>query len=454
MKNLLTVYGSHYRQLISLGVPIVVGQIGNVVLGFADTLMVGHHGMKELAAASFVNSMFVLFVVFALGFSYGLTPIVGSLFGRGEHGKIGGVIRCGVAANLMVAGIMLVLLAAFYCCIGLMGQPDELLPLMRPYLLVNIASVPFICLLNTFKQFFDAVGHTKTPMTVLVCGNVLNILGNYLLIYGALGLPELGLLGAGISTLLSRVAMAVALVAIFFLNRRYSVYAEGFKHGRVEAEGFRHVCSLGWPLSLQMGMEAASFSLTAVFVGWIGSMALAAHQVMLTISQLFYMVYYGMAAAVAVRVSHFYGQRDIAAVRHTAAAGFHLILVVAVCVSIPIFLLRGHISYVFTDSRAVCSLVAQTVIPLIIYQFFDGMQCTYANALRGISCVRPMMYVAFFSYFVVSLPLSWLLGIRLGFGLVGVWAAFPVCLMCAGVLYYLCFRRSTGSRNEKLKMKN
>ena len=133
-----------------------------------------------------------------------------------------------------------------------------------------------------------------------------------------------------------------------------------------------------------------------------------------------------------------------AAVRATAAAGFRIILLIACVVAVPIFMLRGQLSLWFTDSREVCSLVAAAVVPLIAYQFGDGLQCTFANALRGIAHVRPMMLIAFFSYFVVSLPLGWLLGIRLGLGLVGIWWAFPVCLTCAGALYYLAFRKKTG----------
>lgn len=442
MQMMTKTYGYHYRQLVSLGVPIVIGQIGNIVLGFADTLMVGHHSMRELAAASFVNSLFMLFVIFSMGFSYGLTPVVGNHYGRGEIEKIGPSVRDSVAANTLLAVILSAVLVGLYVALPFLGQPEELLPLMRPYLLVNILSMPFVCWGNSFKQFFDAIGHTKTPMCVLLGGNVLNIFGNWLLIFGKMGMPEWGLLGAGLSTMISRIAMAAAFAALFFMRKEYRVYAHGFLSGGVSGNGFRRMNALGWPLGLQMGMESAAFSLTAVMVGWIGTTALAAHQVMLTVSQIFYMVYYGMAAAVAVRVSYYHGTGELRDARLTANAGFHIILTVAVVVSVPIFLLRGELGSWFTDSTEVCALVAQTVIMLIIYQFGDGLQCTFANALRGLACVKPMMWIAFFSYFVVSLPLSWLFGIRLGYGLVGVWAAFPICLLTAGVLYYVCFRRA------------
>lgn len=449
MQTFISRYQYHYRSLTSLGLPIVVGQLGTIVLGFADTLMVGHHGMAELAAASFVNTLLMLFIVFALGFSYGLTPIVGQLHGRGDKGRIGVVVRNGLAANLMLAAIVVAVLMAIYANLGHLGQPEELLPLMRPYWLVSVASLPFVCVFNCFKQFYDGIGHTKVPMYVLIGGNALNIIGNYLLIYGALGLPELGLLGAGVSTLLSRVTMCLALIGVFFARRCYGTYRQSFLSGSVNKADFRHVNSIAWPVALQMGMETAAFSLTAILVGWIGTTALAAHQVMLTVSQLFYMVYYGMAAAVSVRVSYFLGQRDLRAVGATANAGFHLILLVAVVVSVPIFLLRGHIGTLFTDSEAVRQLVGQTILLLIIYQFGDGLQCTFANALRGIANVKPMIWIAFFSYFIVSLPLSWLLGIHLGLGLVGVWAAFPVCLTCAGALYYAFFRRSLRQKRRQ-----
>lgn len=434
---------SHYHNVVRLGVPIVVGQLGTIVLGFADTLMVGHHSMVELAAASFVNTIFAIFIILALGFSYGLTPVIGNLYGREKHDEIGSFVRNGLAANLLLSVVLLAVLTLLYIGIDRLGQPTELLPLMRPYLLVNMASLPFVCWFNTFKQFFDAVGRTTTPMYIMVGGNLANIVGNYVLIYGVWGCPELGLLGAGLSTMISRLLMAVAATAIFLAAKPYRHYAHDFLHSSLTRKSFRLINAMGWPLALQMGMESAAFSLTAIMVGWLGTTALAAHQVMLTVSQLFYMVYYGLAAAVAVRVSHFSGQNDYLAMRQTATAGFHIILLIAVVVSVPIFLLRHEIGSWFTDSADVTLLVAQAIVAMIVYQFGDGLQCAYANALRGTGHVRPMMYIAFFSFFVVSLPLSWLLGIHLGYGFVGIWAAFPVCLTTAGLLYYIFFRRAS-----------
>lgn len=428
-------YVPHYKALYSLGIPIVLGQIGNVVLGFADTLMIGHHSKEELAAAGFINTMFMLVVLFSVGFSYGLTPLVGNRFGRGEHKEIGSMVRNSLAATTVLSVFLLVVALLFYAFLDRMRQPVELLGYMRSYLMVNIVSIPFLCWFNTFKQFFDGITATRQPMYVILGGNVLNIIGNYILIYGKLGMPELGILGAGLSTMFSRMVMCAALMLMFFCRKRYRAYREGFLSGRVNRKDFIRLNAMGLPVAMQLGMETAAFSLAAVFVGWIGVTALAAHQITLTVSSLLYMVHSGMGAAVAVRVSYFYGQGDVKAVRTTARAGLHVILFNAVWLSLPVFLLRNDFSYWFNGSRDVALLVSQTVIPLMFYQFGDGLQYNYANSLRGISCVKPMVWIAFFSYFIVSLPLSWLLGIHLGFGLPGVWSAFPVCLLCAGVLY-------------------
>lgn len=436
-------YIPHYRILLSLGLPIVVGQLGTIVLGFADTLMVGHHDVMELAAAGFVNNIMTMVLILALGFSYGLTPIIGNLHGRGDTRPVGSVMLSALVAATVVAAVLVGALWVLLACIGSMGQPQELLPLMRPYLVVNMVSVPFVCWFNTYKQFFDAVAHTRTPMFIILSGNVLNILGNWLLIYGVGPFPELGLQGAGLSTLLSRVVMAAAAVVIYGSREGYAPYRDTFGWRHVSSSMLRRITAMSLPVSLQMGMETAAFSLTAVMVGWIGAMALATHQIMLTVAQLFYMVYYGLSAAVAIRVSYYGGQQQRLEQRRVAYAGFHIVMLVAVMFSVPVFLMRHSIGGWFTDSAEVSAMVARVIVVLILYQLGDGLQCTFANALRGTGNVRPAMYVAFVSYFVVSLPLSWFCGVQLEGGLLGIWTAFPVSLTLAGLLYHHFFRRET-----------
>ena len=418
MMNWIAGYKQHYKALIFLGLPIVIGQVGVIILGFADTLMIGHHSTEELGAASFVNNVFTLCIIFSTGFSYGLTPIVGSLYGNRRFAEAGQALRCSLVANVLVALLLTFIMTVVYFNVERLGQPEELMPLIKPYYLVLLASLVFVMLFNGFKQFTDGITDTKTAMWILLGGNTLNIIGNYILINGKLGFPELGLLGAGISTLFSRIMMVVVFALIVLRGRRFIRYRIGFSRMGWSFPVFKKLNALGWPVGLQMGMETASFSLSAIMVGWLGTIALASHQIMLTISQFTFMIYYGMGAAVAVRVSNFKGQDDMENVRRSTFAGFHLIM----------------------------ALVASLFFPFLIYQFGDGLQINFANALRGISDVKPMMVIAFISYFIISLPVGYFCGFVLGWGLVGVWMAFPFGLTSAGVMLWLRFRYKTRTR--------
>ena len=432
----------HYKTLIKLGTPIVIGQIGNLVLNFADTLMIGHHSTMELAAASFVNGIFVLFILFSIGFNFALTPVAGPFVGRNEKEEAGVVMRSCLWANVILAISLTALAVAFYFSLPLFGQPDELLPLMRPYLIVNIISLPFAVLGCQMKQFFDTIGSTKISMYVLVFSNILNIIGNYCLIYGNAGMPELGLLGAGISTATSRFVILMLFCLIFFMNKRYSVYL----NGALKAEPtktkrtFVKINQLGWTSAIQSTIECGAFSLVAIFVGWLGTKPLAAHQIMLTVSMFFYNIYLGIATAISIRVSHFAGMKEWRAIVDVTKSGFFIIIAIAAFMAVPVYTFRYDIGSLFSDDPLVGQLVALTVIPLILYQISDALQCSIANALRGLGEMRLLMWAAFFAYFVVSLPLSWLLGIQFGFGLVGIWSAFPVCLTVAGVLYFIILK--------------
>lgn len=434
-------YVAHYKALIFLGAPLVVGQIGVILQNFADTLMIGHHSTVELAAASLVSNILVLGILMATGFALCLTPLIGKMFGKHDIEGIGGVVRNGLLVNTFVAALLMMVYGVLYFFLDDLGQPEELLPYVRPYYLINMFSLPFVCWLNGLKQTFDATADTKTPMWILIAGNALNILGNWILIYGHFGFPELGITGAGVSTLFARVVMCLALFLVFGTSRRYNEIRCSLKNSRFTRGQIRQIIHLGTPISLQMGMESGAWSLCSVIVGWIGTEALAGHQIMLTLSQLFFQFYYALASAVSIRVSHFLGQNDFSNIRHTAWAGFHLNIFVAIVVTMPVLYFRECIGWLFTDSTNVVAQVSSAIIPLIVYQFSDGFQCTFSNAMRGLAYVKPVMFVAFVSYFMLSIPMAYFLGIVLHLGLVGVWYSFPFGLTLAGALYYYFYNK-------------
>lgn len=441
MNNYIKQYLSHYKTLITLGLPIVVGQLGIIILSFADTMMIGQHSTNELAAASFVNNIFNLAIIFSVGFSYGLTPVVGMFCGRGEKANAGFALRISLMANLVVSFMLSLLLLIVYQNIDNFDLPHDIIPIMRPYFVTLLTSIPFVMLFNAYRQFTDGITMTKVSMWILLIGNAFNIIGNYVLIYGKLGLPELGLYGAGISTLASRVLMVVVFSVLFFFTKTFAQYKRGFMAEKWSTTLYKKLNKLGLPIALQMGMESASFNLSTVMVGWIGTIALASHQVMLTVSQFTFMIYYGIGAAIAVRVSHYAGINDKVNISKSTFAGLHLMLLVCLIQSTAIFLLKDIFPYWFTDDVDVVTTTSILILPFLLYQVGDTLQITFANSLRGMSDVKPMMYIAFVAYFIISLPLGYVFGFLLDMKLLGIWLSFPFGLTSAGLLLYIRFRK-------------
>lgn len=430
----LSTYIPHFKALLTLGLPIIVGQLGSIIQGLADTIMVGQYSTQSLAAAGFVNNLMNLILIFALGYSYALTPVVGPFHAKSQYDNAGQTLRSGLIVNGIMGLTLLLMMTILYFFLGSMGQPDELLPEIRPYYLIVVLSIPFQTIFNAFKQFTDGIGNTKLPMWILISANTLNIIGNWFLIYGIGPFPELGLFGAGLSTLLSRIFLLIAMTAFFLKMKEFKKYHKGF-FTKTGNEANKNLHRLGWPLGLQMGMETASFSLAAVMQGWIGTAALAAHQIMCMVGSMCFMIYYGIGAAVAIRISHFYGVKDITNVRYSAKAGFSLILTSGIIIAGCITAFSPHITGLFTQNQEVNTIVMTLIIPFILYQLGDGLQINFANALRATADVKPLMRYAFISYIVISLPLSYIFGFIFHWGAAGIWFAFPVALTTAGILF-------------------
>ena len=428
--NWLQKYREDYSATIKIGVPIVLGQLGIVVVGLVDNIMVGHFSTSDLAAASFVNSVFNIPILFGMGFSYGLTPLVGQFFGRGDKFRVGGLLRNSLLANFMIGLFLSVVMGIMYLNVHRMGQPEELLPLIRPYFLLQLTSLVFVMMFNSFKQFADGITDTKTSMWIMLSANLLNIIGNSLLIYGVWGLPALGLTGAGISTLTSRIFMFVAFAILFFRKQSYRRYLVGYHRTTYNTGDLKVLNRMGMMVGLQMGMETALFSISGVMIGWLGTVPLAAHQVVASISTLGFMVYYGVGSAVSIRVSNFFGRGDIAGVRRATLAGTHLLGLLAISVSVFFLLVREHIGWLYTSSEDVVNLVAVLMVILVFYQFGDSLQIIFANALRGVADVTSMAVISFIGSYICGFVLDW--------GIEGIWLGYPVGLTLTGGM--MCWR--------------
>ncbi|MEG1617572.1 MAG: MATE family efflux transporter [Bacteroidales bacterium] len=445
---------SHYSAITKLALPIVIGQLGLIIVGLADNMMVGHHSTDELAAASFVNSIFNLATLFGLGFSYGLTPLVGALAGKKDYHKSGNILRNGLIANGVFGILLTAIMLIVYLRVDKMGQPSELLHLIRPYFILQMAGLILIMLFNAFKQFTDGIGEPYQSMKVMLICNLVNIGGNYLLIYGNHGFPELGLTGAGFSTLFSRLLLPLLMAVAFFIRPKYHKYMDGFLSTRADLKQVTSLAKAGLPVSFQIGLEASAFNLSAIMIGWVGTTALAAHQVMMGLTTLGYLIYYGVGSAITILSSRYLGEKQPDEATRVSHSGAHLILLWCALLIPLLALTRNHIGGLFTNSDEVSQLVALLVFPTMIYQLADGIQIAYANALRGFGDMKPMPYISFLSFFVVCLPASYFFGIHQGMGAIGIWMGFPIGLTVAAVLFFYRFRITSKSMRRNLSPAN
>ena len=419
-------YKANYWSLLKLAVPIIIGQLGGIITGLADTIMVGQHSTEELAAASFVNNVLNAFIIFGTGFSFALTPLVGENLARNKKYVAAAWKKNSLVANLLLSFVLIGILTVIYFNIDLLGQPTELLPLIKPYFIISMISVVFVMLANSYRQFVEAITDPSVSMWILLSGNLLNIVGNYALIYGKFGLPEMGLIGAGYSTLASRIFMLAAFIVVFLSKPSYRAYRRGFKRMWVMPNRLLRITKIGMPIAFQQGLEAATFSLTAIMVGWLGSTELAAHQVVISISTISFTTYLGLGAATAIKTSYYKGARDFEKVRKTTVAGVHLGIVVSTVTCIVLYLLRNDISYLFSDDPVVSTFVVMLLPILMLYQYVDGAQIVLANALRGLSDVKSIMWISFVTNFLIALPAGYILGFPLGMGIQGIWLAYPI----------------------------
>lgn len=428
------------REILRIGLPIMLGQACVIILAFADNIMIGWHSVDELAASSFVNNVMNLFILTELGFATGMTPMIGADNGTGNIKGIGITVKNGLMTNGIIGGISIILLTIIYFCLDHFGQAPELMPYIKPYFAIIGISTLFALGFNVLKQFTDGICRPMISMTLLMIGNLLNIFGNWVLIYGKLGFPEMGLTGAGISTLVSRVLILIVFAVYIFKSKKMNEYARAIKDALLSRDKMKGVFKMGYPVGIQMALESSTFTFAAVMAGWLGVIQLAAHQVVITISQLFFLMMQGLSFAVSILVSNAFGRKDLGSVREYARKGYFMTLGISATLSALLYCFRYQAAGIFTDSPEVSAMAVSLFFLLFAYQFGDGLQLCFANVLRGIQDVKPIMYAAFVSYYLIAIPSAYVLGFKTSLSIHGIWLGFPIGLTLAGIFFYARYR--------------
>lgn len=436
----LTEYVPVYRKNLTLAIPVIFSQIGQVTVNLVDNIMVGHLGTTELAAASFAINIFHVGMLFGLGITLGITPLVGQSLNSKNPKNIGSWFRNGVLVNFIASLLLCAAMSSVVLFMNRMGQSDEVVRKAIPFYLLHVASLIPLMLFFSFKQFFEGIGNTRIAMIITIIINLVNIALNYVLIYGKLGFPVLGLNGSGYASLISRFIMPVIFVVVMLKRPTFRVYLSDAVHSGFERLKIKRIISIGLPIGLQMVIEILAFSIGAIMLGWISKESLAGHQVAISMASMTYMISFGLASGTTIRVSHAFGEHDLKEIKHAVYASLHMVIAFMSLMGILFVLLRNQLPLLFTSDPVVVEVAAGLLIVGAFFQVFDGIQVVLLGALRGIADVRIPMFMAFFSYIVVSLPVSYLLAFVFNFGYSGVWIGFVFGLSTAAVLFGLRLR--------------
>lgn len=437
-------YVPFYKRNLKLAYPVMLSQLGQVVVMLADSMMVGRLGKEELAAVSFANAIVMIGMLFALGVSFGSTPLVGADYVNGNHRKSAATFQNSFLLNLFSALFVCSVLLGVSLFMDRMGQEESVCRLAVPYYRIVVASLFPLMIFQAFKQFMEGVGDTEKAMLITIVSNVLNIVLNYLLIFGAFGFPKLGVDGAGWATFISRLMMPFMFLFVFWKNKSLFRYFYFFAPKVFNKSRLLLLGGVGLPIGLQMLIEGFTFSMSAVMVGWFGSEMLSGHQIAWNISSMTFMVTCGISSATTIRVSHQLGVKDYLSLQKAGFASMHLSAFFSLVMAALIVLFRYEIAALFIDNAAVIEIGAELLVLVAVYQLADGLQCVSLGALRGLADVRGPMVIATICYILVNLPIAYVLGEVCGFKAVGVWTGFIFGLNLAAVL--LVYRFVSKSR--------
>ena len=418
----------------------MLSQLGHIMVGVIDSIMVGQLGPQPLAASAFANSIFHVFLMFGIGISFGITPLVAQSDGQNDSDTITRILRHGIILCLVTGLVLFGALAGTSLLLPYLDQTPQVLELGTSYYFIIASSVIPLMFFQNFKQFTEGLSITRQTMYLTVLCNLLNVLLNYLLIFGKLGFPAMGLNGAGWATLISRVVMALAMWWFVLKGRPFKAFREGFQLLKVKADYFKPMLKLGVPTGIQFLFEVGAFTVAAIMMGRMGEKELAAHQIAISLVSLSYMMATGISAASTVRVGNHIGKSDGLNLQRTGNANFILAGVFMSICALLFVSLHTLLPTLYIKDDEVIRMAGSLIIVAGFFQLSDGIQVVGLGNLRGMSDVRVPTVITAIAYWGLAIPISYVFGFVLDFGPEGIWYGLLAGLTIAAVLLYFRFR--------------
>jgi MATE family multidrug resistance protein len=440
-------YRDHLKSTLLLAYPVCLSQLGHIMVGVVDTAMVGgidehimgYPGRAAQAAVLLANGFITLILVFCLGVSYGVTPMVAAADSQQDHAHNRALLKNSLIVN-MVTGILLT--GVIVLCSPVLrhlDQPGNAVDLAVPFLNVMMLGMLPLAIFSAFKQFAEGLSFTRTAMIITLSANALNVLLNWVLIYGKWGFEPMGIMGSAWASFISRVVMAITMWAYVRFAKRFSIYWNGFGSLRVSWPLIKNIYSVGIPSGLQWVFEVGAFAVAAVMLGWMGETEQASHAVALSVAAITYMIASGIGAAGTVRVGNFAGLKDRKELRKAGFTSFGIALCFMFCCALIFILFRDQLPWIFTKDPKVAGFASSLLIIAAFFQLSDGLQVVCLGALRGMKDVKLPTAITLVAYWIIGLPSSYLLAFTFGMGVQGVWYGLMIALTIAAVLLFMRF---------------
>ena len=444
MQNFITKYKKDFRLNLKLAL-----QLGQVVVNFVDNIMVAKLGPAALAGVSFANALYAICLVFGMGISFALPPLISEAQGAVDDRRISSYFKHSLIVNLAFGVISMILLIAFIPFMKYLGQDPEIIPHAAEYMYYSaLGMIPFM-IFQTLRCYSDGLSETLPSMIIIILGNLLNVILNYLLIFGHWGLPEMGTAGAALSSLISRVFMVFGILIIFRHWKNLWIYLSEVRFNMYKSSYFKKILSLGIPSSFQMTFELTAFSAAAIIMGFIGKIEQASHQIAINLASITFMIATGLAMASTIRVGNQLGKGDISKVKDAGYSAMIQITIFMIVAAIGFVLARHLLPTIYMDNAEVISIAAYLLLAAAIFQIPDGIQVITLSALRGLQDVKVPTFITFLSYWLLGIPCSYILAITLEWGPIGVWIGLILGLTISAIFLSYRFKMLTDKLAKK-----
>ena len=446
----LSDYTKEFKYNFKIAYPVILGMLGHTLVGFVDNVMVGKVGITELGAAALGNTAIFIAMSFAIGFSIATTSLVAMNDEAGNKEAVQSILNHSMLLNVILGIILFVLMFFVEPVMRLTEQSENVVALAVPYThLVAFSLIP-LGVFTTFKQFADGLSMTKYAMYVTLLANLVNIFFNYLFIYGHWGCPKLGVLGAGIGTLISRIAMPIMLYYMLKYLPKTKAYVTHISFKNIKKTMLKKISGIGFPTGLQMIFETGVFSAAIWISGMLGENELSANQIALNLSTMTFMVANGLGITAMIRVGNQLGAKNYVNLRRVAFSVFLLVLCTQVFFAILLAVLREWLPSLYLEmdniekaanNAVVIGEAANLLLIAAIFQISDGLQVTALGALRGVQDAKVPMYITFVAYWLIAFPILYVLGVHTSLGNIGIWIGLLIGLTAAAVCLFYRFNR-------------